>query len=108
MGVPWFRQLTNSGACAISLALAGSAARVVLLGFDCGLGPNGETHHHGDHPPELSNAESMEGWPRQFALVANHAKSLGVSVVNSSRRTRLESFPRAALEDALREELQAA
>ena len=91
----------NSGACAASIALREGAARVVLLGFDAGLGPKGETHYHGDHPAELRNADSMGEWPRQFALLAKDAKRRGAEIVNASRRTRLSMFPRVALEDAL-------
>ncbi len=101
VGLLWFRQFSNSGVCAISLALGGEAARVVLLGYDASLGPNGETHHHGDHPPELSNAESMGKWARQFELVAKDARARDVEVVNVSRRSALTSFPRATLEDVL-------
>jgi hypothetical protein len=101
MGVPWFRQFTNSGVCAISLALSGNAARIVLLGYDAGRGPNGETHHHGPHPNGLSDADSMGNWKRQFEIVAKDAAKRDVPILNASRRTRLTCFPRVALEDAL-------
>lgn len=91
----------NSGACAAAIALREGAARVVLLGFDAGLGPNGETHHHGDHPVALRNADSMGEWPRQFALLAKDAKRRGAEIVNASRRTALTCFPRVSLDDAL-------
>ena len=91
----------NSGACAGAVALREGATRVVLLGYDADLGPDGETHHHGDHPPELRNADSMGEWPRQFEALAKDAKRRGTEIVNASRRTSLSVFPRAALEDAL-------
>jgi hypothetical protein len=100
-GAEWFRGLSNSGAGAISLALAGGASRVILLGYDCGPAADGRTHWHGDHPRELSNAASMLKWAAQFAAAARHAARRGVTVINTSRRTSLNCFPRAPLENAL-------
>jgi hypothetical protein len=96
----------NSGACAAAIALREGARRVVLLGFDAGLGPNGETHHHGDHPAELRNVDSIGEWPHQFAALAKDARRRGAVIVNASRRTALTCFPRVSLADAL--ELQPA
>jgi len=101
LGLPWMRTFHNSGACAISLAVAGCAAKIVMLGYDAGMGPAGETHWHGDHPQELSNAASMSAWPLQFKLAARDAQRKGVAVVNASRRTRLTCFPRGELEAEL-------
>lgn len=100
-GAPWFQQAGNSGASAIVLALAGGAGKVVLLGFDCGRGPQNEWHWHGDHPTGMSNCATMARWPQQFALVAKRAKKQGAEVVNASRRTSLDCFPRADLQEAL-------
>lgn len=94
----------NSGACAVALAMSRGASRVVMLAYDADLGPDGETHHHGSHPPELSNAESMGDWPEQFLRLAKVARRRGVTILNASRRTSLTCFPLVALEDALREE----
>jgi hypothetical protein len=97
----WFRAFGNSGACAISLAVAGGAAKIVLLGFDCSIAPDGKRHWHGDHPKELSNCQSLSAWPKRFAMAAAEAKKAGVPVLNASRRTALTCFDRAELESAL-------
>ncbi len=95
------RRYRNSGASAIALAMDYDAARVVLLGFDMQLGPNGEAHWHDAHPEELSNAESISDWPRHFDLVAKHAAKREIEILNASRTSTLTAFPRVALEDAL-------
>jgi hypothetical protein len=101
--VPWFRQYANSGACAISMALAGGALRIVLLGFDCQNGPNGEKHWHGDHAKGLSNCLSMPRWGQLFKRVAEDARTQGVPVINATRSTALRWFPRMDLIEALTE-----
>ena len=99
-GQPWFKGFRNSGACAVSLAIGGAAAKIVLLGYDMGFS-GGRTHWHGDHPHGLENATSLPLWAEQFAVLAKHARRSGVEVVNASRETRMTCFPRAVLESAL-------
>lgn len=101
-GLRWFHHFHNSGACAISLAIAGRATRVVLLGYDASRGAAGESHHHGDHPQGMSNCLSMKLWPHQFESVARIARAEGVQVMNASRRTALKCFERVELSEALR------
>lgn len=96
----WFHNFGNSGACAIGLAIAGGASRIVLLGYDCQQ-IEGKTHWHGDHPKALSNAVSIKRWPAQFANVATAAQNKGVTVINASRATALKCFERQALENAI-------
>lgn len=98
---PWFRAHGNSGACVISLALAGRAAKVVLIGFDCSISPDGRAHWHGDHPEGLSNCHSIKAWPKRFEQVAKDAKKANVPVLNASRRTALNCFERVDLQSAL-------
>lgn len=88
----------NSGAGAIGLAARLGARRIVLLGYDVQL-PEGRAHWHGDHPKGLGNAGSIGQWPEQFRLLARTLA--GLEVVNASRSTALECFPRESLEDAL-------
>ena len=95
------RRYRNSGAAAVALAMDYGAARVVLLGFDLDVGPMGESHHHGDHPPGLGNTESISDWPRHFDLIAKQAKKKEIEILNASRRTALKAFPRVTLEDVL-------
>lgn len=97
----WFTTFGNSGACAISIAIALGAKRVLLLGYDCSRGPAGEKHWHGDHPHGMSNCASMSKWQYQFGQVAKHARAKGVDVINASRRTALRCFEKQTLEQAL-------
>ena len=99
-GRPWFDIYPNSGCCAAAIAIAGGASRVVLLGYDAGFNV-GRKHWHDDHPAELENAASVADWPRLFKILAQRARRSGVHIVNASRRTALECFPRVELEAAL-------
>jgi len=96
-----YRSFGNSGTAAIALAALAGARNVVLLGCDCRR-TGGQTHSHGDHPPELSNARSIERWAPKFAKAAAYARGKGCEVVNASRETALTCFPRVPLEDGLR------
>jgi hypothetical protein len=99
-GRAWFDIYPNSGCCAGAIALAGGAARVVLLGYDAGF-IDGRKHWHDDHPAELENATSVADWPRLFNILARRAQRSGVHIVNASRATALECFPRVELGSAL-------
>lgn len=96
----WFHNFGNSGACAIAIAIAGGAKKIVLLGYDCQK-TGGVTHWHPDHPKGMSNAASIKQWPGQFKNVAMEAKDKGAEVVNASRETALKCFERQTLEAAL-------
>lgn len=99
-GATWFTPFQTSGACAVSLAICGRASKVVLLGYDCQR-TGGRTHWHGDHPKELSNAKTIDGWPAVFKAVAAEARAKGVTVLNASRETALTCFDRVELASAL-------
>ena len=89
----------NSGAQAIAYAVQRGAQRIVLLGYDCQYGPNGERHWHGNHPKGLGNAGTVQAWHQHFSDIARaHA---AIKIINCSRSTALECFPRAALEEVL-------
>ena len=96
----WFRHFHNSGASAVSLAICGGAAKVVMLGFDCQK-TGGKAHWHGDHPATMGNARSIGNWPTQFKNLARYAESKKANVINASRETALKCFPRAPLESVL-------
>jgi hypothetical protein len=98
--VPWFTSFHNSGANAVSLAITAGAARVLLLGFDCQR-TGGQTHWHGDHPKALSNARSIANWPAHFRNVARLARARGTEIINCSRATALDCFPRRAIEEVV-------
>ncbi len=96
----WFRSFGNSGACAVSLAIAAGSKRVVLVGYDCGL-TCGRSHHHGDHPAPLRNCDTIDRWAVQFGQLADWAQRRGAMVFNASRETALTCFPRERLEHVL-------
>lgn len=96
-----FNPQGNSGAAAILLALLMGARRVVLLGYDC-QHTGGRAHWHGDHPPGTAgNAgiRTLRKWPGQFRAVAKQAGA--VPIINCTRETALDVFPRGELEQAL-------
>jgi hypothetical protein len=99
--LPRFRPYGNSGAGAIALAAKLGAARAILLGYDMQK-TGGHTHWHGSHPKGLGDAGSLPKWPAQFAALAGDLRrTRGMEVVNASRATALQSFPRASLEELL-------
>lgn len=97
---PKFWSFGNSGACAGALAIAAGSRRIVLLAYDCGF-TAGRSHHHGDHPPELRNCDTLPRWPGQFARLAGWSARRGAVIVNASRVSALDCFPRLPLEQAL-------
>lgn len=88
----------NSGAGAILLASDLGASHIVLIGYDC-QHTGGKTHWHGDHKRPLGNTESMWRWPEYFQNVRDRIP--GAYIVNASRQTALDVFPRADLNDEL-------
>lgn len=88
----------NSGAGAVMLAARRGARRVVLLGYDCQYDGK-RKHWHADHKRPLGNAGSVAKWPDQFRGLARYLG--GVEVLNASRATALDCFPRVTLEEAL-------
>lgn len=97
--LPWFQLHSNSGSCAISIAIAAKASRVILLGYDAMKGDNGAAHWHQDHPKGMSNCASIAKWPHQFKMVARQAAAAGVEVINCSPRTALTCFVRKPLSE---------
>lgn len=95
-----FKAFGNSGAGAVSLAVFGGASRVILLGFDCKYGDNGQKHWHGDHPPNLGNAKLVDRWHKKFSELARHVGT--IDVINATRDTALTCFARGDLEDCLK------
>lgn len=93
-------QRTNSGAALIAQAAWWGVRRIVLLGFDCSH-TGGRTHWHGSHPAHLGDAAGVADWPAQFRAILPRLDSEGVEVVNASRVTALDMFPRQSLEQAL-------
>lgn len=88
----------NSGACSIMLSKVRGASRVILLGYDCQY-TGGKRHWHGDHPKGLGNCVSLPHFPGQFEQLLRYIG--GLDVVNASRATVLDLWPRKPLEECL-------
>lgn len=87
----------NSGYQAINLALHLGAQRVVLLGYDM-HNHSGKSHWFGDHPKNFAN---RNGNPDRFiaAFRTIQPGAYGLEILNCSRTTALDAFPRVALEE---------
>lgn len=90
----------NSGMRAIELAISFGAKKILLVGYDCSVYRG--IHWHGKHE-KTDNPDSTKctKWRRQFAMLSIVAKSLKVEILNCSRETAIESFPRVSLEKCL-------
>lgn len=92
----------NSGYQAIGLAYMWGAAKIVLLGYDMQRGPNGESHHHGDHAGGLPNLGTVSEWKRRMVQLSIDLREQGVEVINATRRTALTCFDQMPIEEALK------
>lgn len=92
----------NSGAQAINLAYIWGFRRIILLGFDMALGPNGERHHHADHPHPLVQGQCFDEWLHKMKKVALDLHRFGIDVVNCSPGSAMRCFPTGVLEDEVR------
>lgn len=84
----------NSGYQAINLAVHLGAARIVLLGYDM----RGD-HFFGRHPD--ASRPPFNVCLKHYASLVDPLKRLGVEIVNCTRKTALECFPRRPLEEVL-------
>lgn len=89
----------NSGYQAVQVARHLGASRIVLLGFDCWRGPNGQQNWFGRHPNHEDSPYPI--FLQAFGTLVDPLKALGVEVVNASRFTVLAAFPRVTLEEVL-------
>jgi hypothetical protein len=96
----------NSGYQAINLAVHLGASRIVLLGYDMQQAPDGRHHWFGAHPynkREPPYQALLELWPS----IVEPLRHCGVTVLNASRSSALDVFPRVSLEAALGQHLEA-
>jgi len=95
----------SGGVAAIQMALHCGCSRVYLLGHDC-CTANGKTHGFGVRTTGELNAGYSQGLTMEpgYGLVARHAGSLGVEVVNLSPVSRLSCFKKCTLEEAIQNE----
>jgi hypothetical protein len=88
----------HSGYQAINLAIHLGAARVVLLGYDMQQ-TDGKDHYFGKHPHEKRLPYAL--FMMWFPSIVPALEERGVSVVNASRETALDLFPRMNIYEAL-------
>lgn len=80
----------NSGYQAVNLAYLLGAKTILLLGFDM----FGE-HYFGKHPDNLNNASPYQSFINSFGTI--NPKKHGIEIINCSRQTALEHFPRTTI-----------
>jgi hypothetical protein len=92
----------NSGFQALNIAVLSGAKRIILLGFDMQPSRSGAMHWHQDHA-RIGNPQrnSFNRWLRAFHEAAPQLTKLGVEVLNCTRDTALDVFPRARVEDVI-------
>lgn len=88
----------NSGFQALNLAVLEGATRVVLMGFDYGYdAAAGESKHWWDDMhPRSSRYSNYREWNKRMEAAA---LLMTVPVLNATRRTAINCFPRVAIED---------
>ena len=97
------RTAINSGGAAINLAVHLGAKRIVLLGYD--MGPSGKRFHFNDDKPTYS---AYDVFIQRIGTMAEPLAQAGITVVNCSRQTKLQCFPRMTLSDAFPESMAVA
>jgi hypothetical protein len=92
----------NSGFQALNLAVQFGARKVVLVGFDMtdrgGVHWYGRNRWSGANNPDQSN---FRRWIAAFEKAAPVLAGIGVEVINASRDSALNCFPKMSLEEAL-------
>ena len=87
----------NSGYQSVRLAITEfKAKRIILLGFDLKSPGHWHPEHHGFPNPTESNIKQWRGHLRLMGLEFPE-----VEIINCTRETALDCFPRMPLEDAL-------
>lgn len=97
----------NSGHQAIQYRVSLGELRIALLGFDHKHAEDGRKHVHEDYPRQVrlgnetisfGNAECVDHWVNIMDITAQDLQRMGAEVVNLSRDTALECFPRMTVE----------
>lgn len=90
----------NSGYAAINLAVHLGAVKVLLLGYDMQR-TGGKGHFFGEHPDRLRSDPPFGSYVAMFRTAVAPLKQLGVTVLNCSRESAVDAFPRVSLAEAL-------
>ena len=89
----------NSGYQAMNLAYLEGAQRILFLGLDMKVAPNGKRHFFGNHPGKMNKASNYKAFMASFRSVT--PEHYGLEIINCSRDTALEHFRRAPIDDCL-------
>lgn len=89
----------NSGYQAINLAVHLGAKKIVLVGYDMQVDATKGSHFFGEHPTK--NVPPVREFRPMFATLVEPLAAIGVSVINASRVSALETFPKMSLAEAL-------
>lgn len=101
LGRSAIRSGNNSGYQALNYGFLCGMRHAILLGYDMKWSADGKRHNHADHPSPLGNFGVPTMCQRKFPALAKDLAAEGVSVINASRETALDCFPRAPLRVAL-------
>lgn len=87
----------NSGAAAISMAYNLGCTRIILLGFDMTLTPEGVGHWHNMYngKTNMPFAKHLVG----FDQISEDAKRLGIEIINASTISTITQFPKVNVKD---------
>lgn len=94
---------SNSSFQAMNLAVMWGASKIVFIGLDLQRGPAGQSHYFGDHGGNLANPQALglQNMRAAFTRVAPILANAGIEVINASRRTALDCFPKLPITQAL-------
>ena len=95
----------TSGFAALNYAALTGARRVVLIGYDYGLGPNGRRHWYDESLGTVrvsgGDVDRWEHWAEHFQKAVPYLSAAGIEVVNTSADSRVTAFPCRRLEELL-------
>lgn len=74
------------------------AVHVILVGMDCKRGPDGRSHHFGDHPKILPNPQPFSMWQSEWDDLVDPCAARGINIVNCSLDTAIRTMRRSTLE----------
>lgn len=96
----------NSGFQLLNLVILAGAKNIGLLGYDMQLDRNdpNKEHFFGNHPKGFSSPRScFQYWIRQFNTAAGQLRDKDIRVVNLTRDTALDCFPKMSIESFFNE-----
>lgn len=88
----------NSGFQLINKAALDGAERIILLGYDMGHATGADKHWWDKQHPRESRYSNYKLW---LEYIRKAAKYIDIPVLNASRESAIESFPRVDLKEVL-------